>query len=93
MRGVHHLTMEHLRSQVLPDLHYLLVNGQPGAIPHAKGLVINYRECGGGGGGGGGYKRGKSRVRNFLRPPQDRVQLFALPFLKGGNLLRPFQYN
>ena len=27
-----------------------------------KGLVINYGE-------GGGYKMGKSRVRNFLRPP------------------------
>ena len=30
--------------------------------------------------GRGGYKMGKSRVRNFLRPPpQDRIKLFAPP--------------
>ena len=80
---------------MLPDLHYLLVNGQPGDIPHAKGLVIKYREWGGGGGGGGGrgLQNGKIAVQKLFAPPKDRVQLFALPFLKGGNLLRPFQYN
>ena len=39
----------------------------------SKGLVINYRE-------GGGYKMGKSRVRNFLRPP---------PLKTGSNFSRP----
>ena len=34
-----------------------------------KGLVISYGE--------GSYKMGKSRVRDFLRPPQDRVIHFA----------------
>ena len=47
-----------------------------------KGLVINYGE--------GGYKMGKLRFRNLLPPsrqgktfcpPQERVTLFAPPFL------------
>ena len=41
-------------------------------------------------GRGGGYKMGKSRVRNFLRPPpQDRVKLFVPPLFKSGNFTRP----
>ena len=44
-------------------------------------------------GRGGGYKMGKSRVRNFLRPPtQDGVKLFAPPLLKSGNFSHP-PYN
>ena len=45
-------------------------------------------------GRGGGYKIGKSRVRNFLRPPpQDKVKLFTAPLLKSGNFLHPPPYN
>ena len=40
-------------------------------LTSTKGLVINYGE--------GGYKMGKSRVQNFLRPPQDRVKLVTAP--------------
>ena len=32
---------------------------------------------------------GKSRVRNFLRPPQDRVQLFAPPHHYGQKFKAP----
>ena len=36
-----------------------------------------------------GYKWEKRRSETFLRPPQDRVKLFANPVLKGGNVLCP----
>ena len=61
------------------------LNGQAGANfdMAPKGLVINYGE------GGGGYKMGKSRVRNFLRPPSRQGKTFRAPLLKSGNVLRP----
>ena len=41
-------------------------------------------------GRGGGYKMGKSRVRNFLRPPPSRQgKTFRNPLLKSGNFSCP----
>ena len=42
-------------------------------------------------GEGAGYKMGKSRVRNFLRPPtrQGKTFLAPPPILKSGNFSRP----
>ena len=40
-------------------------------------------------GGGGGYKMGKSRVRNFLRPPSRQGKTFCAPHLKSGNFCVP----
>ena len=37
----------------------------------------------------GGYKMGKSEVWNFLRPPQDRVKLFAPPTFIEWKLFAP----
>ena len=53
-----------------------------------KGLVINYGE-------GGGYKMGKSRVRNFLRPPPPpsrQGKTFCAPPFKDWKLFAP-PYN
>ena len=53
-----------------------------------KGLVINYGE------GGGGYKMGKSRVRNFLRPPSRQGKTFCAPPFKEWKLfVTPLQYG
>ena len=53
-----------------------------------EGLVINYGE-------GGGYKMGKSRVRNFLRPPPSRQgkTFCAPPFKEWKLFVPPLQYG
>ena len=44
--------------------------------------------------GRGGYKMGKSRVRNFLRPPSRQGKTFRPPpLLKSGNFSCPPAYN